>query len=340
MQKKTLILSLLLVLFIAGCTGSSGTQTNGKEILKITNLDSFPKNIVHPGETFILRATVKNVAQAPATFDVGKNGKDILFDYCSSLYTLDMVKVDSEESPNDYHGFEILTRNYQKYYDAEGKPTDDNAISKNSKITLDPHEEAIFQWTFKAPEEKEIGADMGLSHTCTFKTQVKYNSTSKTTSHVYFADQSEIMQRTYTGDDMKSKGDSIATSGPVIANLIPSMTQPIPTTDSWTFYIQLLNTGDGIVEITDLTVSGVESDKKIEAESNEEESSETANDKCNLEDQKDKFKIYGQKSSRISCTTNTPEGIVILEYKKYVIDVDYIYTTRKDLKIKTESAKY
>ena len=151
MQKKTLILSLLLVLFIAGCTGSSGTQTNGKEILKITNLDSFPKNIVHPDETFILRATIKNVAQVPATFDVGTDGKDVLFDYCSSLYELTE--------------FVILT--------GQNEEAD--------TMVLDPHEEVIFQWTFKAPEEKEIGADMGLSNKCTFKTQVKYDFMARST---------------------------------------------------------------------------------------------------------------------------------------------------------------
>lgn len=291
MNQKIFVLSLLLVVLVAGCTSSGGTQSTGKEILKITDVDSFPKNTVHPGETLILRATVKNVADVPATFNVGEDGKDVLFDYCSSLYNLE--------------GYGILT----------GQNEDE------PKITLSPHQEAMFQWTFTAPTEEQIGADMGLSHECTFKTQIKYESRAKTTSYVYFADQNEVLQRAYTSKELSLKGDSIATKGPVVANLIPSMNQPIPVKDEtseWTFYIQLQNTGDGIVNVTSLTIEGAV---------------------CDFEDQKDKFKIYGQKSSRIACTTKTPI-VDILTPKKYTIDVIYEYTTRKDLKIKTEAFKY
>ncbi|MCK4550417.1 MAG: hypothetical protein KAT91_00515 [Candidatus Aenigmarchaeota archaeon] len=290
MNQKIFVLSLLLAALVAGCT-DGGTQGTGKEILMITDFDSFPKNTIHPGETLILRATVKNVADVPATFAVGENGRDILFDHCESLYILT-------------GGFEILT----------GQPTEDS-------MTLKPHQEAMFQWTFTAPSEEKIGADMGLSHECTFKTQIKYESSARTTSYVYFADQNEVIQRAYTSKELSLKGDSIATKGPVVANLIPSMDQPIPVKDQdseWTFYIQLQNKGDGIVNVTSLTIEGAV---------------------CDFEDQKDKFKIYGQKSSRIACTTKTPI-VDILTPKKYTIDVEYEYTTRKDLKIKTEAFKY
>ena len=296
MNQKIFVLSLLLVVIASGCTISGGTQSTGKEILKITDVDSFPKNIIHPGETLILRATVKNVADVPATFDVGVDGKDLLFDYCESLYILE-------------ERFEILT----------GQP-------KGDSMTLNPHQEAMFQWTFTAPSEEEIGADMGLSHECIFKTQIKYESSAKTTSYVYFADQNEVLQRAYTSKELSLKGDSIATKGPVIANLIPSMDQPIPVKDEtseWTFYIQLQNTGDGIVKVTKLDIAGVKTDT----------------DECDISAQEDKFKIYGQKSSRIACTTKTPI-VDILTPKKYTIDVEYEYTTRKDLKIKTEAFKY
>ena len=298
MNQKIFVLSLVLVAFVAGCTSSGGTQSTGKEILKITDFDSFPRNIIHPGETLILRATVKNVADVPATFNVGEYGEDILFDYCESLYLLE-------------NRFVILA----------GQP-----ITGENTMTLDPHQEAMFQWTFTAPTEEEIGADMGLSHECTFKTQIKYESSARTTSYVYFADQTEIIQSIYTSDDLNLKGDSIATKGPVIANLIPSGNQPIPVKDEtsvWTFYIQLQNTGDGIVDVIELDILEIDTDTQ----------------ECNILAQQDQFKIYGQKSSRIACTTDTPD-VDILTPKKYTIAVEYEYTTRKDLKIKTEAVKY
>ena len=322
MNQKTLILSLLLVLLIAGCTGSNSSQSNGKEILKIIEFDSFPKETVRPGETLILRATIKNVADVSATFDIGQNGKNILFDYCSGLYILENNTEVSQF--DDYSGFEILTGNVRVYYDSEGNLIDEP--TEYSKMTLDPNDESIFQWTFKAPKKEDIGADMGLSHTCTFKTQIDYLSEAKTTSYVYFAGKNEIMQRTYTGNELKLKGDSITTSGPVIANIIPSMDQPIPASGTWTFYLQLQNRGDGIVDVTDLSIGEFKDRNFIDLR-----------DKCSITTEE--LKIYGQKSSRIACTTDTPD-VTMLTPKRYETHITYTYKTRKDLKIKTEAVKY
>ncbi|MCK4967468.1 MAG: hypothetical protein KAS12_00305, partial [Candidatus Aenigmarchaeota archaeon] len=294
--------SLILVLVIAGCTGgSSSSRSSGKEILKITDFDSFPKNTVHPDETLILRATIKNVADVPAIFNVSENGSEILFDYCSSLYTL------VEDT-----GFDILTAN--------GKPGIEN-------MSLEPSEEAIFQWTFKAPSEEAIGANMGLSQTCTFKTQISYFSEAHTISYVYFASKNEIMQRTYTGKDLNLKGDAIETAGPVIVNIIPSRDQPIPTPGQWTFYMNVQNKGEGIVDISDLSINEFDGTNLVDS-----------SNKCDIA--AEKLKIYGGKSSRIACTLDTPEDAILLTPKRYETHINYTYKTREDLKIKTEAFNY
>lgn len=275
---------LALVIFLSGCIGGSGrTQTEivSKDMLKTKSIDIFPSRDVQPEDTIVIRMEVENVGQEAAYLLVDKNssskkdlnwnGDYLLIDHCPSLYNSN-----SNAGPKDAD-FQILSGgNCAKIYDTAKDPERKKALiplvkdsdGKGISVVQDASGKIIgescylkvssgqshtFQWTMKAPSSAKI-ADM--TQKCIFKFQTAYAAKAVTNTYVYFADPIEVAQRLYTKKEMSLAGDNIASYGPVAVNFVPAEPQPIPARKDgkWTVFLNLLNAGSGIADVSDISL--------------------------------------------------------------------------------------
>ncbi len=307
---RNLVLFLGIIILISGCTnGGKGTEVISTDILKINDIDIFPSKELNPGDTLVIRMEVENVGKEDVNLFIEKKdetGDLLLIDCCNTRYTI----LENE--------FKLIPNRTQKESD-------------NKKfITLKPDDIQYFQWKIEAPEKDAL---MGLTDKCMFKFQADYVSSAQTTTYIYFATPTEVMQRLYTDKELNLRGDNVASYGPLVINFETAEEQPISAGDGYTTTIRLTlkNFGSGIVNVTDLNLilpAGV-SKKSCDMFDGE-----TGTLSINKEKAGDILKIYKDKSSTISCTLNTPKVAVLTPYR-FISRASYNYILREDILIKT-----
>ncbi|HDD72647.1 MAG TPA: hypothetical protein ENG00_00985 [Candidatus Aenigmarchaeota archaeon] len=222
--KIPLLLLLVLVILISGCTGippqlciipglcDGGGTEYANDVIIIKSLEALPEK-VSPGQQIKLRSYIQNLGNKPV------NGIEVvLYDYCGNLFTV------NQECP-----------------DGNGKLSS----RKGCRISLLPHQTKPVEWVLVSDENTKLKTD------CKLKIYAKYPYETDSITSVTFIDYKEYQKQLDEGTFRLITSYWTEGYGPIKPYLTVEDAQPIPVErgkeGSVTLGFQIKNKGNGFL---------------------------------------------------------------------------------------------
>lgn len=341
MRARIVLPFLMLVLVLtSGClsSGQTTTRTTSYDFITLGEPEIFPGKTLVPESNIILRTEIANVGLEKAFLLVDReklsnnpeNGDGVLIDHKEDLYRFSSFTM-TPQAP------------CVSVSDADLEPYGADELAEVGSacyIEVLPGSSFLFQWKLESPSEEEI---LGLTDTANFRFQAKYLGVAETNTYIYFASLTEVAQKTYTREDLALSGPNVATAGPLLMNFETLESQPIPSGEGedWTLFVEAKNRGRGIARLSSVEVEKPEQleriDKKCKLFALSEEGVLVADEA--LTEEMGLLRIYGGKSSKVSCALTTPEDVTILTPYRFTTRAYYMYSLFDELEVKTKPSE-